>query len=81
MAGHIYVSDLVLLPEAVITQEHNLREYQLVCTSKNKKIVYLNGNGFGLLEDAICHYFLAPIRNIKYAINFIRNSAVCYVPS
>ena len=35
----------------------------------------------GCDNTAICHYFHAPIRNIKYATNHIGNSAVYYVPS
>ena len=61
----VNVYDLVLLTGAVITQVHNF---------------LARWKWFWVFEDAICHYFHALIRNIKYAINLIRDSAVCFVP-
>ena len=75
MAGKAFVnaSDLVLLPGAVITKEHNLRNRLCLC---GIKLIDFSAryNWFWAFEDAICHYFHALIRNIY----LIGNLAVCY---
>ena len=68
----VNVSDLVLLTRAVIT--HNLRK----CITVRHKINHFLARWKWFW--AICHYFHALIRNVKYAINLIGDSAVCYVP-
>ena len=72
------VYEQVLLTEAMITQEHNLRKCQSVWHKINKFLV--RWKCFWTFEDAICHYFHVLIRNIKYTIYLTGDLAVCYVP-
>ena len=74
----VNVSDLVLLTEDVITQEHHIRKCQSVWHKINKFLA--RWKWFWAFEDTICRYFHALIRNIKYAINLIEDLATCYVP-
>ena len=79
MAGHtyVYVSGLVLLPGPVITQEHTFRE----CQSVHHKIKTFFSKMKMVLGFYQMPFVIIFIRNIKYAMNLIGNSAVCYVPS
>ena len=67
MAGQtpVNVSDLVLLTEAVITQEHNLRKCQSVWHEINNFLA--RWKWFWAFEDTISHYFHVLIRNkVRY---------------
>ena len=73
------VSDLVFLIETVITQKHNPRKCQSVWHKINNFLA--KRKWFQVFEDAICYYYhVLYIRNIKYTIDLMADSVVCYVP-